>query len=93
LSGIKDEHVARFYRKLHFRGETADTLAAEIVSGRSHVTEVLNGTTDSPRTRRRLARLLEPEELELLGWDGQGQIVPRATKSEDRHLPAGCSTR
>jgi hypothetical protein len=37
--------------------------------------------------------LLEPEELELLGWDETGRIVPRATKSAGRHLETAGGVR
>lgn len=93
MSGIKDMNLTWFYRALHHRGEDAGTLAASIVSGRTHVTEVLNGTTDSPRTRRRLARLLTAKELALLGWDENGDIVPRETKSVGRHFETAGATR
>jgi len=86
MSGIKDINLSWFYRSLHERGETAETLAEEIASGRTHVTEVLNGTVDSPRTRRRLAPLLTEEERTLLGWAAAGRNVPHGTKSAGRHL-------
>lgn len=86
MSGIKDEDLRWFYRRLHRRGEDAGTLADAIVSGRTHVTEVLNGTVDSSRTRARLAKMLDAGELALLGWDVDGTIVPRVAKSDGRHL-------
>lgn len=86
MSGIKDMNLTFFYRRLRRRRLSAAKLAARIVSGRTHVTEVLNGTTDSPRTRARLARLLRAEELSLLGWNRAGEIVPRDAESADRHF-------
>lgn len=92
MSGIQPLHLTHFYRRLRRRGHDAGTLADKIVSGRTHVTEVINGTKDSPRTRRRLARYLKPEELGLLGWDKHGAVVPRSTLSQERHFPAEVST-
>lgn len=97
MSGIKPLPLTHFYRRIHNRGLTADLLADKIVSGRTHVTEVLNGTKDSPRTWRRLARFLKPSELALLGRDSRGvlipqeipgmpvRIVPRGALSPQRH--------
>jgi len=86
LSGIKDWNLTLFYRRLRRRGWDASRLAAAIKSGRTHVTAVLNGTTDSPRTRARLAPLLKQRELELVGWDVNGAIVPRDAMSAGRHF-------
>lgn len=67
-----------FWHALHGRGVTAEQLAEAICSGRSHVTQVLNGTRQGLPTRRKLlARdLLTERERELLGW-----TVPHGTKS------------
>lgn len=88
MSGIKPQNLSWFYRRIHARGVTAETLALRIASGRTHVTEVLNGTKDSARTRRRLAPLLRPAERELLRWTRDGELmpadVPRGTLSPER---------
>jgi hypothetical protein len=104
MSGVMPLPRWHFYRRLRRRRLNAAKLAAKIVSGRTHVTEVINGTKESPRTWHRLARHLKPEELALLGRDSNGDlveqevrgmplpapvIVPRATKSPQR-LFASC---
>ena len=67
---------------LHRRGETIGTLARKIQSGRPHVTQVLNNTPGrGHHTRKKLAPLLTHGELQLLGWDPSGRIVPRETQS------------
>lgn len=99
MSGLQPLNRLHFYRRLRRRRLTAAKLAAKIVSGRTYVTEVINGTKESARTWHRLARYLKPEELALLGRDSNGDlvpqeipgfplaapvIVPRSTKSPER---------
>lgn len=63
---IKHPSLTQFYRLLHSRGESVNTLADKIVSGRAHVTQVLNGSRKSIRTQKRLNPLLTDEEKSLL---------------------------
>jgi len=66
-----------FWRELHFRGVTADTIADAICSARCHVTKVLNGSIPGKPTRRKILKkaLLTEAEVKLLGWE-----VPHGTK-------------
>jgi hypothetical protein len=62
-------------RSLHFRGETTTTLAQKIGSCQSHVSQTLaNDPGRGARTRRKLARLLTPEELVMAGWNEDGSM-------------------
>lgn len=61
---------------LHLRGLTQSDLAGLIGSSRAHVCQVLAGVPGrGGRTRKKLAALLTPRELSLLGWDTDGRIV------------------
>lgn len=69
MPGLKDRHLAEAQRLMHLRGMSAATLAEELCSGRSHVTQVINGTRRRGNTWRRLRRHLEhtaPDVLSLL---------------------------
>ncbi|MDR0532522.1 MAG: hypothetical protein LBH01_01050 [Verrucomicrobiales bacterium] len=66
-----------FWRQLHARGETAETLARKIYSSRAHVTLVLNGSRSGGPTRRKLGKILPGELVKLLGWE---EDAPHGTK-------------
>jgi hypothetical protein len=77
MPGLKDRHLAEAYRVMHIRGITAETLADELCSSRSHVCQVINGTRRRGNTWRRLRRHLAgvaPEVLSHLEqvstWNG-----------------------
>lgn len=78
----------------HTRKYTVELLAAGIESGRTHVVQVLSGARASLRTRRRLITFFKtnftPEVtakmLAALGWDEQGQDVPRETKCSSGNI-------
>lgn len=58
-----------FYRAIGERGLDAGNLARRIRSNRAHVTLVLNNTPGrGGHTRKKLAKLLKPEELQILNW-------------------------
>ncbi len=87
MSGIKPIALGNFYRKLHARARrprTVEQVAARLFLNRQHLTEVINGTRPGPRTWPRLAKLLTPAELALLGRDKTGAIVPQETLSQMR---------
>jgi transcriptional regulator with XRE-family HTH domain len=75
-----------FYRSLHSRRMTVAQLAAQIGSGRAHVTQVLNNKPGRGlETRTKLFRVLTYEEIRALGWWNDFLIwlrkdVPRGTK-------------
>jgi hypothetical protein len=75
VSGIKSDHIAAFHRKLRARGTSITQIAAQIYCGRSHVTQVLNGSRPGAHTWPKLERVLTTAELALLGR------VPRGTMS------------
>jgi len=62
---------------LHARGQTVEKLAQLARTGRTHAGQVLAGVPGrGGQTRRRLALLLTPDELQLLGWTSGGQLFP-----------------
>ncbi len=62
---------------LHERGMTVEKLAAAILSGRAHVTQVMaNKPGRGGQTRRKLNPLLTTAERELLGWENSTRNVP-----------------
>ncbi len=73
-----------FYREFHSRGMTLKALAAATgVRSHSHLSEVLNNKPQhGGQTRRKLVAHLTARELELLGWDQQGNLVPQGTLSD-----------
>lgn len=97
MSGLKPIALTLFYRKLHARPRpprTVEQLADKLFSSRAHLTEVLNGHRPGGPTWRKLARVLTPDELRLLGRDEHGAKlpdVPQATLSHverTMHAPA-----
>lgn len=86
MSGLKPIDLTRFYRSLHARGLTITELAESLNCGRSHLSQVLNGSRTGKPTWRKIeaAELLTPEELELLG-----RSVPRETNPHVEHEPQG----
>jgi hypothetical protein len=83
MSGIKALNLTLFHRKLRARGSSVSAIAKEIFCGRSHVTQVINGTRSGRHTWPKLERVLRPDELALLGRN-----VPRGTLSHMEHLEA-----
>lgn len=66
---------AELHRLLRSRGMTVKKLSGAIGSRHSHVSQVLNNVPNrGGNTRRKLAKLLQPAELESLGWDGNGNL-------------------
>ena len=64
-----------FIASLRERGVRQEDLAERIGSGRSHVCQVLNNVPGrGGRTRKKLAPLLTPRELTLLGWAFDGRL-------------------
>lgn len=63
------QRMRTFYRAIAARGLDAGALARRIRSNRAHVTLVLNNTPGrGGHTRKKLAKLLKPEELKILNW-------------------------
>lgn len=61
--------------KLKHRGLRVKDLAEQARVSRCHLSEVLqNKPGRGGQTRRRVAPLLLPEELALLGWDENGRM-------------------
>ncbi|MCC7374283.1 MAG: hypothetical protein IT581_06490 [Verrucomicrobiales bacterium] len=61
--------MKEFYSAIADRGLDAGKLARRIRSNRAHVTLVLNNTPGrGGHTRKKLAKLLTPEELKILNW-------------------------
>jgi hypothetical protein len=59
-----------FFKSIHGRGETVETLAVKIHSSRSHVNQVLaNKPGRGGQTRKKLIPLLTDEEIAALGWE------------------------
>ncbi len=70
-----------FYRSLHNRGMTLEVLAEVLKTKPGHLSMVFNGTRGR-NTRKHLVEHLTPKELELLGWDAQGNLLPKAPKAD-----------
>jgi hypothetical protein len=83
MSGIKDVNLSWFFRSLHARGMDVTKLAEQLMCGRSHLSQVLNGRRPGGHTWPKLQRVLTPRELQLLGRD-----VPRGTNSHMEHFPS-----
>lgn len=66
MSGIKDQAMTEFYRKLRARGHTITSLSDLMMCGRAHLTLVINGRRSGKQTWRKLALVLTAEEMELL---------------------------
>lgn len=66
MSGIKDQAMTEFYRKLRARGHTVTSLADLMMCGRTHLTLVINGRRSGKQTWRKLALVLTAEEMALL---------------------------
>lgn len=66
MSGIKDQAMTEFYRKLRARGHSVTSLSNMMMCGRSHLTLVINGQRSGKQTWRKLALVLTAEELALL---------------------------
>lgn len=79
MSGLKPRNLTLLHRKLRARGTSVTALADLIFAGRSHVTQVLNGTRNGAHTWPKLEQVLKPDKLALLGRGGRG--VPRGTLS------------
>ena len=81
-----------FMRALHSRSMSLQKLAEAIgLTSHTHVSKVISGRPGRGKwTRRRLAPLLTPRELELLGWDANGNLV--AQSSTGNNVP-GASAR
>lgn len=89
---------AKVIALLHERGETVESIARKVGSGRAHVTQVLaNKPGRGHHTRRRLTEFLKAEELALLGWslggvplNGSTRNVPNLSQTEQtrRAVPA-----
>lgn len=80
------------HRSLHARGWTTTKLAARLGTSRSQVSQTLNNDPGRGyRTRGKLAPLLTPDELALVGWDAQGNrtfpAVPHGTMSQPESTP------
>lgn len=63
-----------FHKSLRARGVKLDTLAEELKTTKSHLSMVFNGQRGG-YTRKHIAKLLTPEELNLLGWNSDGEII------------------
>lgn len=64
-----------FYKSLHGRGQTLETLAAKIKSTPTHLSMVFSGRRGR-NTRKHLAEHLTLQELNLLGWNERGEVIP-----------------
>lgn len=83
MSGLKAQNLTLLHRKLRARGTNVTAIAELIFCGRSHVTQVLNGTRRGAHTWPKLEQVLRPDELALLG-----RGVPRGTLSHMEHSEA-----
>jgi len=63
---LRHPDCERFFAQLHRRGESVVNLALKLGCGRSHLTQVLNGTRLGGRTLDKLPDVLTAEELALL---------------------------
>ena len=63
-----------FYKALHARGVTLESLAAELGTKPGHLSMVFNGTRGA-NTRKHIVKHLTPAELVLLGWNDRGEIL------------------
>ena len=69
------------YRSLHARGETLETLAKLTRLKPSQLSMCFNGAAGRGRnTRKHIAPHLQPNELYLLGWDANGELVHKGEK-------------
>ena len=75
-----------FAASLRERGLTIASLAARILSGRCHVNRVLLGyhRHGGGSTRLKLARILTPDELSILGWNKDGSLVSCVQKDAQK---------
>jgi len=82
VNGLKSIPLQWFYRSLHNRGETVETLAKSIGTSRAHLTQVFNGTRrrvaksgQPTATFNRLCWLLSEQESKLLAkvWEEKEQ--------------------
>jgi hypothetical protein len=65
----------KFYRALHARGIKLDGLGRELNMQPTHLSMVFNGQRGG-QSRERIAKLLLPTELAMLGWNEKGERVP-----------------
>ena len=83
----------KFYKSLHARGVKLDALAEELGTTTSQLSMVFNNQRGG-HTRKHIVKHLTPAELELLGWDEKGHLLPSAEEQvRKRELaPRGTSS-
>jgi len=65
-----------FYKSLHARGVTLESLAAELGTKPGHLSMVFNNQRGA-NTRKHIVKHLTPAELSLLGWNERGALVEK----------------
>ena len=83
----------QFYRSLHARGVTLDTLAEKLGTTKSQLSMVFNNQRGG-HTRKHIVKYLTPAELSMLGWDEKGNLKPKAEQVRRCELaPQGTSSQ
>ncbi|HEX3988176.1 MAG TPA: hypothetical protein VHZ30_02015 [Verrucomicrobiae bacterium] len=68
-------------RSLHGRGTSVTKLARTLTTSHAHVSQVLNNTPGRGYlTRPKLAKLLTPPELALVGWNHRGEQINKTVE-------------
>ena len=71
-----------FYRSLHARGVTLDSLAEELATTPSHLSAVFNGQRGG-HSRKHIVKHLTADEREMLGWDEKGKLREQVRTCEN----------
>ena len=71
----------QFYKSLHARGQTLESLAVELGTKPGHLSMVFSGLRGG-HTRKHIVKLLTPAEVSLLGWNEKGEPKPNITNSQ-----------
>jgi hypothetical protein len=90
MAGIKDDKLARAYRKMHAVGITTDSLATELLTARTYVSRVVGGYERRGKTWQRIQRILAercPEALELLDAMDVASKPVQPTSARSAHRP------
>lgn len=68
-------------KSLHARGASVTKLARALSTSHAQISMVLNNTLGRGHlTRPKLAKLLTPDELALVGWDPEGRQITTAVE-------------
>lgn len=75
------------------RGLSVTKLAAEIGTTHSQVSLTLNNRPNRGKeTRPKLAKLLTPDELALVGWDAEGKLKAESREQKSKQQVEQSST-